>query len=126
MDHLVKVLRDEFRCTYYSDPRPLPPWRLTVVSSSGNQLQLDWDPLDEEDVTSIKIYRAVNNGPYQLFNTLSSEARQFLDDDITPGTTYKYRLACVDLAGQESDYSRSLRDWWKTISAKSRSNRLRR
>ncbi|OGC93464.1 MAG: hypothetical protein A2W25_05615 [candidate division Zixibacteria bacterium RBG_16_53_22] len=105
---LVKILRDEFNCPYYSDPAPSPPWRATVTSINADQLYLAWDNIDEEDVTVVRIYRALNSQPYQLFETLPPSQAFYLDNDIDPGTTYRYKLTCVDFAGQEGDYSREI------------------
>jgi len=102
---LGRILRDEFGCTYYTDPAPLPPWRVAVGSISADTLLLTWDAVDEDDITAIRIYRAIDTQPFELFATLPPNSGSYFDSDIDPGITYNYKLTCVDFAGQESYYS---------------------
>ncbi len=102
---ITNVLRDEFGCTFYENPAPLPPWHLAVRSLGSANLQLTWDRIDENDVNTIKIYRLRDDGSYNLLFILSGDATQFNDTDISPGSTYRYKLTCVDFAGQEGRFS---------------------
>ena len=99
------ILRDEFGCTFYQDPAPLPPWRLAIASISGDTLRLTWDGIDEDDVTLIRVYGADGAQPFDLLATLEPDAGEYRDSNIIPGTIYHYKLACVDFAGQEGRYS---------------------
>ncbi|MEE8417111.1 MAG: hypothetical protein V3S06_00460, partial [candidate division Zixibacteria bacterium] len=99
------ILRDEFGCTFYEDPAPLPPWHLAVVPIMGGDLYLSWDAIDEDDVVTIRIYRSVDGGSYELYEMTDGDAIDYTDQDISPGLIYSYRLTCVDAAGQVGDYS---------------------
>ena len=99
------ILRDEFGCTFYADPAPLPPWHVAVTSIVGEGLYLTWDGIDEEDIIAIRLYRSVDGAPYELLSTLDGDAGEYTDADVSPGITYSYKLTCVDIAGQEGDFS---------------------
>ena len=105
--HIImnNILRDEFGCTFYEDPAPLPPWHLAVVPIVGGDLYLSWDAIDEEDVVTIRIYRSVDGGSYELYAMTDGDSIDYTDQDISPGLIYAYRLTCVDAAGQVSEYS---------------------
>ena len=105
--HIVmnNILRDEFGCTFYDDPAPLPPWHLAVVPIVGGDMYLSWDAIDEDDVATIRIYRSVDGDSYELYATIDGDAIDYTDQDISPGLVYAYRLTCLDAAGQEGDYS---------------------
>lgn len=99
------ILRDEFGCTFYEDPAPLPPWRVAVTSLPGYLLHLTWDAIDEDDVIDINIYRSIFDGPFEFITTLDRDIGEYTDEDISPAVEYNYKLTCVDFAGQEGDFS---------------------
>ena len=105
------ILRDEFGCTFYNDPPPLPPWELQAEALAGDSIKLIWDPIDETDVTAINVYRAIFDGPFELAATLDPSVGVYLDTDITAGTEYNYRLSCTDFAGQEGRYSHTVTEY---------------
>jgi fibronectin type 3 domain-containing protein len=102
---ITNILRDEFGCTYYEDPPPLPPWRVEVVSIPGGDLWLTWDVIDEDDVVYIYIERSENGGPYSTTAQLGPDIGDYIDTGLNPGSTYSYRLRCQDFSGQWSYYS---------------------
>lgn len=102
------ILRDEFGCTFYEDPAPLPPWHVAVTSVVDEGLHLIWDAIDEGDVVAIRLYRSVDGAPYELLATLDGDAGEYTDGDVSPGIVYSYKLTCVDLAGQEGDFSQEI------------------
>lgn len=99
------ILRDEFGCTFYENPPPLPPWHAAVIPVVGDSLLISWDALDEDDVTTVNLYRSRNGGQYESIASVGRDIGQFVDGDIVPDSTYSYRLTCVDFAGQEGDFS---------------------
>ncbi|MCP4581635.1 MAG: T9SS type A sorting domain-containing protein [candidate division Zixibacteria bacterium] len=102
---MSNILRDEFGCTFYEDPAPLPPWQMDIISLPGNLIHLTWDPADEDDIVALNIYRAIWDGQFELIATLDPDAGDYVDEDITPGDEYNYKLAFVDFAGQEGEPS---------------------
>ncbi|UCC78827.1 MAG: hypothetical protein JSW64_11155, partial [Candidatus Zixiibacteriota bacterium] len=102
---MTNILRDEFGCTYYEDPPPLPPWRLEAVSIPGGDLWLTWDAIDEVDVVYVYIERSENGGPYSTLAQLAPDNGDYIDTGLNPGSVYSYRLRCQDFTGQWSYYS---------------------
>ncbi|UCE66003.1 MAG: T9SS type A sorting domain-containing protein [Candidatus Zixiibacteriota bacterium] len=102
---MTNILRDEFGCTYYVDPPPLPPWRVNAVSILGGDIEITWDGIDESDVVRIILYRSIDSLNYFQIAMLASDEGNYIDEDTTPATTYYYRLSCIDFAGQISYYS---------------------
>jgi fibronectin type 3 domain-containing protein len=105
---ISNILRDEFGCTFYEDPTPLPPWHVAVTSVVGEGLYLTWDAIDEDDVVAIRLYRSVDGSSYELLATFDSDAGEYTDGDVSPGIVYSYKLTCVDFAGQEGDFSQEV------------------
>jgi fibronectin type 3 domain-containing protein len=102
------ILRDEFGCTFYEDPAPLPPWHLAVIPIIGDGLHLTWDAIDEDDVVDINVYRSEDGDPYELLVTLEGDAGDYTDSDVVPAVIYSYKLSCTDFAGQEGDLSQEV------------------
>jgi len=71
-------------------------------------LYLTWDAIDEDDVVSTKLYRSGDGSPYELLATFDSDVGEYTDADVSPGMVYSYKLTCVDLAGQEGDFSQEV------------------
>jgi len=102
---MTNILRDEFGCTYYEDPPPLPPWNAEVVSIIGEGLLLTWDAIDEGDVVSINLYRGTDERNLEYIESLDKNTGSFLDTTCSPGISYHYTLTTVDFMGQESERS---------------------
>ncbi|MEE9555429.1 MAG: hypothetical protein V3W18_14175 [candidate division Zixibacteria bacterium] len=102
---MTNILLDEFDCTYYEDPAPLPPWHVGVESIIESGLYLTWNQINEEDVADINIHRSINGGEYSLLTTLDADAVEYIDEDVVNGSLYGYKLMCVDQVEQESDFS---------------------
>jgi len=107
---MTNILRDEFGCTYYEDPPPLPPWRVEVVAIPGGDLWLTWDAIDENDIVYIYIERSENGGPYSTIAQLSPDNGDYIDTGLNPGLPYSYKLRCQDFAGQFGYYSNVVSD----------------
>jgi hypothetical protein len=102
---MTKILRDEFGCTYYEDPPPLPPWRVGIVAIIGGDLWLTWNAVNEDDVVYIYLERSVGGGPFSTIAQLAPDNGDYIDTGLNPGSAYSYRLRCQDFAGQWSYYS---------------------
>jgi fibronectin type 3 domain-containing protein len=102
---MTNILRDEFGCTYYEDPPPLPPWRVEVASAPSANLRVTWDAIDEDDVVYIYVERSVGGGPFSTIAQLAPDNGDYIDTGLNPGSVYSYRLKCQDFAGQLSYYS---------------------
>jgi hypothetical protein len=80
------------------------PVGLAAEAQSSTAISLTWSYAgnDRELLLGFQIYRAQNSGgPYALVGSAGASANGFLDTDLTPGTTYFYRVT----AQTESDES---------------------
>jgi len=107
---MTNILRDEFGCTYYEDPPPLPPWKPEIEPLIGNRLRIIWVPSDEEDVVSTNIYRSVENYHFDRVASVDRDTGYYIDEGVTPGLTYAYRLSSSDFAGQEGTGSNQVQE----------------
>jgi len=84
---------------------PAPTTNLTVEEQeSGTQLRLSWDQgEDNAGISQYRIYRSSDWGVEPTDDYLIDTATlpQYLDQSLTPGTFYYYRVAAVDFAGNE-------------------------
>jgi hypothetical protein len=102
---MTNILRDEFGCTFYEDPLPLPPWNVGIASVIGEGLLLTWDAIDEDDVVSINLYRGTDELNLEYFKSFDRGVGSFMDSTCSAGISYCYALTTVDFMGQESERS---------------------
>ena len=77
-------------------PNPTPQGNETLVarSVSATQIELSWQIRTTKRITTVRIYRTTAAEP-QGFNFLTSVSllpNQFIDSNLTPGTTYLYQI----------------------------------
>lgn len=91
------------------DPReddglpPKPPASL-VVTKSGDSAVLTFQPGSEPDLIGYRVYRSVNDGPFQLLSgqVVYADDEPKFTDQIVPGQKYAYFVTAVDVVGNES------------------------
>jgi hypothetical protein len=82
--------------------QPSTPLNVLATTFSPYHIQLVWDASsDDGQVVGYKIYR---DGVH--VDSVSSTV--YADSDLTPATTYSYRISAIDDAGNESDPSVSV------------------
>gem|GEM_PF-1699112 len=80
---------------------PAAPTGLTAAF--GNQQNvLNWTANGETDIASYKVYGGTSANPTTLLGTVPAPAITYTHTGLTNGTTYYYRIAAVDQAGNES------------------------
>lgn len=92
--------------------RPATPANFTF-DSTPTAITLQWAPNVEPDLAGYHVYRsAVTGGPYSKvsFELLRTGTR-FVDDGLSLGTTFYYKVSAVDLSGNESVHSAELAAW---------------
>lgn len=100
----------------YDNLAPAVPQALTVtqpgvvakVTSLPLQLVLNWAPNREADLGEYVIYRGANSqfvpaGPNDVYARVRSST--FVDSVLTPWTSMYYRVAAIDVHGNEGPYS---------------------
>jgi hypothetical protein len=88
---------------------PLPPEALRAVAHnlvllSRLEIALDWDANSETDLVAYRVYRSTVPGePVSGEHLRAVVGRpRFVDEEVTVGTTYYYRVTGVDRGGKES------------------------
>ncbi len=82
---------------------PAVPIGLTA-SPGLNSVELAWDRNTESDFKGYKIYRSVDNSPFEKIAE-DLEGPSFSDKNIQAGKHYRYTVSAVDQAGNESNQS---------------------
>ena len=82
-------------------PAPSKPLNLLAVPGDGN-ISLSWSPPQSEGgtpVTSYRIYRGISEDSLLLLNELHGDSG-YLDNEVTNGDTYYYRVSAVNSMGE--------------------------
>ncbi len=90
---------------YYQD--------ISNVSESEYQLFISWStvPAPSAGFASYKLYRSTDGSSYSLYQTISSRTTNYIiDDALSTGTTYYYKLFVLDNNGNKSAYSAVVSD----------------
>ncbi|MFH1526738.1 MAG: T9SS type A sorting domain-containing protein, partial [Bacteroidota bacterium] len=94
----------------FSTPIGIPPSAPQNLAATGGNLQvaLHWNPNTESDLHKYNIYRGTTSPAVTLIDSVivsSSADTNYIDNNITPDTTYYYRITAVDSSGNESQFS---------------------
>ncbi len=86
---------------------PDSPTGLTAIALNPTQISLDWNDNIEMDVIKYRVYRSVvENFDPQISNLIGQcTTSQCLDENLTPLTTYYYKVTAVDYGNNEGTYS---------------------
>jgi len=89
---------------------PLAPEAPTnlAIHPKNNELILNWEASTSPSVVMYFIYRSTTQGftPTQPADTLASiDTTEFMDNDVSNGTTYYYRVSAADVLENESTLS---------------------
>jgi hypothetical protein len=87
---------------------PTVPTNLTATAISSNQINLSWTAsTDNVGVTGYQIYRCQGTGCTPSTQIGTSTTNSYSDTGLSPSTTYVYRVAAYDAAGNVSGQSSS-------------------
>ncbi len=105
IDHDLQAsdFSDEQNFTITSDLAPEAPTGLTVNSPENGVYILSWNPNSEANLSHYEVYGGTNSNPTELIDTTSSTS--FPLNELSPGTTYYFRVVAVDSIGLKSEYS---------------------
>jgi len=80
-----------------------------ITATPGNrQVTLRWSPNTESDLHKYNIYRGTSSPATNLIDSCVASSPPdtfYIDDGLTNGQIYYYRITAVDNDGNESDYS---------------------
>ena len=78
-----------------------------VATASDTQVALSWDQVTTKSVIGYDIEQSTNGGSaWTVINSnTGSSSSGFLINDLTPGTTYSYRIKALAFGGGQSEYS---------------------
>ncbi|MGA1872152.1 MAG: fibronectin type III domain-containing protein [Thermoplasmatota archaeon] len=80
-----------------SEPRDI---KLTIVNGA---VQVSWSPPHDDGgsmVLMYKLYRIEDGGDEELLADLDASRSSYLDESVTPGRTYSYRVSAVCFLGE--------------------------
>lgn len=79
----------------------------TLTGSSGfNSTSLTWTNPNDSDLAGVQIFRRIGaSGTESLIGTVGSRTNFYIDDGLTPGTDYRYRIRAFDVSGNFSGYT---------------------
>lgn len=83
---------------------PLKPTGLSAIELTSTSVKLYWDTATYGDVYGYKIYRGTTSGGEILVDS-TTHPRIFVDDGLTSGQTYYYKIAAVNNNGNISELS---------------------
>ncbi len=95
-------LSGEAEVSYQDRFPPAVPGGLVVLAEIG-RVRLTWDRSPSADVAGYYVYRrGGGEGDFRRLNAESQTRRELVDEDVTSGRTYTYRITAVDALGNES------------------------
>jgi hypothetical protein len=81
--------------------RALPPGEVSAIASS-KAVTLKWTLPFTDDIQSVSVYRAAENGKESLLKTLDAKAERYEDSTVKKGTMYYYFIVIKYKDGLES------------------------
>ena len=83
---------------------PQAPASAVTRNIGGVRAQVRWEQSLSGDVTTYRLYRAVENEPLgdSTWTTVTADRASVLDDDVEPGRSYRYAVVAVDSVGNAS------------------------
>ena len=100
---VTQVREVDYRDTF----PPEMPENLVALAEDG-RVRVVWEGSDADDLAGYRVARHVGATPaaeatFELLTDEPLAATEYVDDDVTPGQTYTYRVEAVDEAGNASD-----------------------
>jgi hypothetical protein len=79
--------------------QPAAPTALAATLQAGPQVRLTWKD-NANNETGFVVERSVNGAAYSALAILGANTTSYIDTGVLPGSTYTYRVAAVNIAGQ--------------------------
>jgi hypothetical protein len=91
------------------------------ATGEANQVRVDWQTAQEIRNLGFNLYRATSPaGPFEKINdrlipgliySVKGKSYSYIDDDVTPGTLYYYKLEDIDASGKRTFHGPVCVDW---------------
>jgi hypothetical protein len=78
------------------------PADVTALANDNETISIDWSAVVGAD--GYNIYRAVGAGSFALLDTVDGSTLEYLDEDVTAGITYRYRVTAIVNDDEETDH----------------------
>ncbi|MDA9327927.1 Ig-like domain-containing protein [Flavobacteriaceae bacterium] len=93
--------------SWFSKANTLPELSTNIVLEGvPRKSKLSWTLSASDNIAYYEVFRGLSASPTDLLYTTSSEAENnYIDDGLTVGETYYYRIKVVDTDGTSSDFS---------------------
>jgi hypothetical protein len=88
---------------FLTDSKPPLAPSVPELEQVRSGIQLTW--YDDEDVAHYKIFRNTQSSVTRADYYTKADEKEFIDKDVDEGSTYYYRIAAVDHAGNEGELS---------------------
>lgn len=110
---MITIITTSMECAFNVDPEPPAiPANFEAVSSDS-RVELSWDFNKEPDFEGYNLYKAnesiSNLQDISPVNESIYVDSLFVDEEVSNGTTYYYRITAIDLNGNESAPSREIK-----------------
>jgi hypothetical protein len=86
---------------------PLPPTNLIEITSSSTSVNLSWTD-NSTNETGFIIERRTSIGNYAIVGKANTNILTFIDNGLTPGTNYVYRVYSYNAIGRSITYSNEI------------------
>ena len=84
---------------------PAAPANLRVKGSTPASITLGWDANSEADLYGYELYRKSDGGAWARVATIPAGVTEYVDREVSTGTTYLYTLLAVDTSYNRSTQS---------------------
>jgi hypothetical protein len=92
---------EELPVVYHDIYPPPAPTQLDALSEA-TRVRLVWSPVTASDLAGYLVFRAAGEGPPAKLTATPLIDPFFTDEDVAPGTRYRYVVRAVDRAGNQS------------------------
>jgi hypothetical protein len=99
---LIESAQGSEREIRYQDRFPPPAPRELVPLAEPGRVRLVWQASAAADLVGYHVYRRTEAGRFERVTESPASSSEFLDDGVTTGRTYGYRVTAVDELGNES------------------------
>ena len=84
-------------------------YTVTIQSSANHVVDLNWAPSTSTNISGYNVYRSADNKTWSKINSSLVPSTLYDDSTVSNGSTYYYSATAVDISGNESSKSSSIK-----------------